>query len=261
MKTLLRVWSLTAFIFLLAVTSAFAGITSSSIDYNARQMTITGNGFPLKNPVVKIYGLTVYSSLSNAANSLPVVANTRTSITVQLPALDPGTYKITVGNSLGVVGTFDFTYGAATAADVTTLTTGLNAETTRAEGAETGLAASIGTEIVRANGVEGTLSTGLSDETTRASGVENGLKSKIDGLQGAVKGTAALMQWYPVTYNVAGTKPNSIALDGTNVWVVTEDGSVAQGQNNTPGYVQVLNAVTGAPTSFSPVTVGKIPTA
>jgi YVTN family beta-propeller protein len=259
MRNLFRVLSLAVFMLVLASASAFAGITSSSVNHDVNQMTITGNGFPLKNPVVKIYGPTVYSSMANASNNLPIVANSRTSITVQLPTLEPGTYKITVSNGLTLIGRFDFTYGAADVADVTTLTTSLNAETTRAEGAETGLAASIGTEITRAEGAEGTLSTGLAAEISRANGAEDCLKSKIDGLQGAVKGTAALMQWYPVTNPVAGNKPNSIAFDGTNVWVVTEDGSVAQGQNNTPGHVQVLNAVTGAPTSFSPVTVGKIP--
>ncbi len=59
---------------------------------------------------------------------------------------------------------------------------------------------------------------------------------------------AALMQWYNRTYTV-GSYPRKIAFDGTNIWVTN------YGDNT----VTVLNAATGAPTSFSPVHVGTSP--
>lgn len=51
------------------------------------------------------------------------------------------------------------------------------------------------------------------------------------------------------TYNV-GSNPFGIAFDGANIWVT----------NASSNNVTVLNASTGAPASFSPVTVGTYPT-
>ena len=259
MRNLFRVLSLAVFMLVLAVTSAFAaGITSSSIDYNTSQMTITGTGFPLNRPIVRIYGPTVYSSASNAINSLSVVANTRTSIIVQLPVLQPGTYKVTVGNSLGLIGTFDFTYGAAGVSDVTALTTGLNTANINIAANTTAinnLSASMNTanSNIATNTSNIAANTGaISDESARANGAEDSLKTKVDGLQVAVNGPAmqaALMQWYPVTYN-AGSKPETLAFDGANVWIA----------NYNANTVTVLNAATGKPATLSgnsnPISVG-----
>ena len=60
----------------------------------------------------------------------------------------------------------------------------------------------------------------------------------------ALTGTAALLQWYTKTY-AAGSGPSGIAFDGTNIWVV----------NRNDNTLTVLNAISGQPTSFSPVSL------
>jgi hypothetical protein len=99
---------------------------------------------------------------------------------------------------------------------------------------------------------------------TGSGGAANGEVSVVGNLtaSGAINSNTAfslngspLAPSYPVgtttsTYTV-GTAPDALAFDGVNIWVANES------SNN----VTVLNAVTGLPTSFSPVAAGTNPVA
>lgn len=70
----------------------------------------------------------------------------------------------------------------------------------------------------------------------------SGTVTKLQANDGTVLGTFS-----------AGTYPHGLAFDGVNIWVPN------YGFNGAGNTVTVLNASTGQPTSFSPVTVGSGP--
>ncbi|HLX60388.1 MAG TPA: hypothetical protein VKX17_03805 [Planctomycetota bacterium] len=75
-----------------------------------------------------------------------------------------------------------------------TLTTNLNAEVTRAQGAEGTLTTALNTEVTRAQGAEGTLTTALNAETTRAQAAENTLTTNLSAEVTARTAAGATLQ-------------------------------------------------------------------
>ena len=258
----LFVGSLVILSFVLLSASAWAvAISSATVDYTKNTVTINGFGFGTR-PVVYLNAPVPNATyFKNYLLTCTVQTNSKTSqtITASLNAyttgLPAGTYELIVVNPGVGAARYELTCGAASGADISALTTRF----TNLSTSKTGIEGALSSGLSTANGNIGSLQTATANlpiDEQNISNLQTSIKTAFSNISGvkAAKDPAimqaALLQWYPQTFTGNGlNSPGGVAFDGANIWA-------ANGGSNT---VSVINAATGKPASFSPVTVGTGP--